>query len=96
METPRDPLRDPAPRDPARPAVSPVFTRALKLYGIYVLAFVIGGGFGAGIPAWLFEAVTRQSMEEGSNFTLYAIMFGVTGWIAYRLAQRVMEGPDRR
>ena len=79
--------------DTARRALTPV--RALTLYAIYVLAFVFGGGVGAGVPALIFEAVTQEDFDVAPNFTLYAIMFGVTGWIAYKLAQRVMEGYDR-
>ena len=90
---------DPALRDPARPMPGrrgPLnAVRALTLYLVYVLAFALGGGFGAGIPAMIFEAVTGEEFDAEPNFTLYAIMFGVTGWIAYRLAQRVMEGDDR-
>ena len=67
-------------------------TRALVLYVVYVLAFAIGGGIGAGIPGLVFNAVTDESIDGDPNFILYAIMFGVTGWIAYKLAQRVMEG----
>ena len=73
-----------------RPALSPV--RALVLYVVYVLAFAIGGGVGAGVPGLVFNAVTGESIDSDPNFTLYAIMFGVTGYIAYKLTQRVMEG----
>ncbi len=66
--------------------------RAVALYAIYVLAFVIGGGVGAGLPAALFEVVADVETTGPDYFTLYAIMFGVTGYIAYRLAQRVAEG----
>ena len=69
-----------------RPPVSA--SRALILYVIYSVVFAVGGGLGAGIPAFLFEAVTG----DGYDPVLYAIMFGVTGFIAYRLAQRVAEG----
>ena len=67
---------------------SPVSTsRALVLYLIYSVTFALGGGLGAGIPAFLFETVTGDPYDG----VLYAIMFGVTGFIAYRLAQRVAE-----
>lgn len=69
-----------------RPPVSA--SRALILYVIYSVVFAVGGGLGAGIPAFLFETVTG----DGYDPVLYAIMFGVTGFIAYRLAQRVAEG----
>jgi hypothetical protein len=68
--------------------------RAIGLYFIYVFAFAIGGGLGAGIPALLFEVVSDEDLTR-DYFMLYAIMFGVTGYIAYRLAQRVAEGGER-
>lgn len=64
-------------------------TRAVVLWVVYSVVFAIAGGLGAGIPAFLFEAVAGG---EGYDDTLYAIMFGVTGYIAYRLARRVAEG----
>ncbi len=77
------------PRLSAEPrvrAVSPV--RAVALWAVYSVVFAVGGGLGAGIPAFLFDTVGFT----GYDSTLYAIMFGITGFIAYRLAQRVAEG----
>lgn len=75
--------------DPVRPAPRPVTAgRALVLFVLYTVAFAVGGGIGAGIPAFLFETVTGTGFDD----VVYAIMFGVTGYIAYRLAQRVAEG----
>ncbi|HLT46100.1 MAG TPA: hypothetical protein VK002_02625 [Rubricoccaceae bacterium] len=90
MATVLDPGRSDAGR---RGALTPA--RALVLYVVYVLAFVFGGGLGAGIPGWIFNAATGEDIDSDPNFILYAIMFGVTGWIAYKLAQRVMEGYER-
>lgn len=73
-----------------RGALSPL--RALMLYVLYVAAFVLGGGVGAGVPGLIFNTVTEEDIDADPNFMLYAIMFGVTGWIAYRLTQRVTEG----
>jgi hypothetical protein len=70
--------------------------RALGLFVLYVFVFALGGGIGAGVPALLFELITEQDLARGDHFMLYAIMFGVTGFIAYRLAQRVVEGGDGR
>ena len=67
-------------------AVTPL--RAVALWAVYSVVFAVGGGLGAGIPAFLFETVGFR----GYDSTLYAIMFGITGFIAYRLAQRVAEG----
>jgi hypothetical protein len=70
--------------------------RAVGLFVLYVFVFAAGGGLGAGVPSLLFELVTGEDLQRGDHFMLYAIMFGVTGFIAYRLAQRVVEGGDGR
>ena len=62
--------------------------RAVVLYVVYTLAFAVGGGLAAGIMAFVFETISG----EGSAAQVYAISFGVCGWIAYRLAVRVAEG----
>ncbi|MDX1530103.1 MAG: hypothetical protein R3362_01120 [Rhodothermales bacterium] len=59
--------------------------RAAVLWIIYAVVFAVAGGVGAGVPAFVFELITG----EGYDPTLYAIMFGVTGYIAYRLARHV-------
>lgn len=59
--------------------------RAATLWLIYAVVFAVAGGLGAGIPAFLFELVTGNPYDN----TLYAIMFAVTGYIAYRLARHV-------
>ena len=75
--------------DPARPTPRPLTAgRAAVLFAVYSVVFAVGGGLAAGIPAVLFEAVTGTPFNE----IVYAIMFGVTGFIAYRLARRVAEG----
>ena len=75
--------------DPVRPGPRPVTAgRALVLFVVYTVVFAVGGGLAAGIMAFVFEAIS----SEGYDGTVYAITFGVTGFIAYRLAQRVAEG----
>lgn len=59
--------------------------RAATLWLIYAVVFAIAGGIGAGVPALLYEVVTDGPYDR----TLYAIMFAVTGYIAYRLARHV-------
>ena len=59
--------------------------RAATLWIVYAVIFAVAGGIGAGVPAFLFELVTSEPYDD----TLYAIMFGVTGYIAYRLARHV-------
>ena len=62
--------------------------RAAVLWIVYSVVFAVGGGLGAGVPAYLFDALGFTGYDE----TLYAVTFGITGFIAYRLAQRVAEG----
>ena len=77
------------PRTPVEPRPRPVTPlRAVGLWMLYSVVFAVTGGLGAGIPAFLFDAAGFTAYDD----TLYAIMFGITGFIGYRLAQRVAEG----
>ena len=76
----------PTPMPSDRRPITPV--RALILYVVYTVVFAVGGGLAAGIMALVFEAASPQGYDPA----VYAITFGVTGYIAYRLAQRVAEG----
>lgn len=58
------------------------------LFVVYTVLFALGGGLAAGSMALVFEALSPQGYDPN----VYAITFGVTGYIAYRLAQRVAEG----
>lgn len=72
-----------------RPDPRPVTaSRAVVLFVVYTVVFAVGGGLAAGIMAFVFDAVSTEVYDP----TVYAITFGVTGFIAYRLAQRVAEG----
>lgn len=74
---------------PVEPRPRPVTAgRALGLFVLYTVAFALGGGLAAGIMAVVFDAVSPGPYDPN----VYAITFGVTGFIAYRLAQRVAEG----
>ena len=70
--------------DPLRPLTA---SRALMLFVVYTVVFAVGGGLAAGIMAFVFGAINGAGYDD----VLYAITFGVTGFIAYRLAQRVAE-----
>ena len=72
----------------SEPARTLTPARAVVLFVIYSVVFAIGGGLAAGIMAFVFEAVS----SEGYDPNVYAITFGVTGYIAYRLVRRVAEG----
>ncbi len=60
-------------------------TRALLLWPLFVLLFMLAGGLGAGVTAGLFGVVTGQSFDN----TLYAVCFAACGYIAVQLAFRV-------
>ncbi|MEM1057533.1 MAG: hypothetical protein AAGI52_18605 [Bacteroidota bacterium] len=66
------------------PSLTPV--RAIVLFVIYSVVFAIGGGLAAGIMAFVFGTIA-----DVYDSNVYAITFGVTGFIAYRLAKRVAE-----
>ena len=68
-----------------RPA--PSLGRALGLWMLYVVVFVAFGGLGAGLTAYIFEALLRMEFSD----ILYAIVFGAHGFMAYRLVQRIAE-----
>ena len=80
--------RQPTAPDMSRPPLGAA--RALVLFVVYTAVFAIGGGLAAGIMAFVFEAVSGSGGDYDD--VVYAITFGVTGFIAYRLAQRVAEG----
>lgn len=65
-------------------------SRALVLFVVYAVVFALGGGLAAGVMVLVFAQIGGGDMENASQ--VYAISFGVCGWIAYRLAQRVAEG----
>jgi hypothetical protein len=64
---------------------------AAGLWVVYVLVFAIAGGLATGIMAWAFELI----VAEPFNDAFYSVCFGVTGFIAYRLARDVVEGGTR-
>ena len=65
--------------------------RALGLYFLYLVVFVFGGGIGAGVPSFIFGIITGTDPTSGQDHFLDAVMFGVTGYIAYGLARRAVE-----
>jgi hypothetical protein len=60
---------------------------AAGLWALYVVVFALAGGIAAGIMAWAFELLTATGFTD----TLYSVCFGVTGYIAYRLARDTVE-----
>ncbi len=56
------------------------FGQFLRNWVGYVLIFLIFGGIGAGVTNLLFEWIVGRPFDP----VLYAVIFGGTGWIAYR------------
>lgn len=61
--------------------------QALGRWVLFTLAFLAGGGVAAGLTALGYEWITGNEYAR----ELYALVFGLSGYIAYRLAQRVMD-----
>lgn len=55
-------------------------TRVLRDWIIYVIVFLLAGGVAAGLCALLYEAVVGEPFSS----TLYAVIFGGSGFIAYQ------------
>ncbi len=60
---------------------------ALGLWVLYVVVFAAAGGVATGIMAWLFERVVAEPFTD----PFYSVCFGVTGFIAYKLATEIVE-----
>jgi hypothetical protein len=57
------------------------------LWVVYVLIFNLAGGLAAGVLALVFFLITG-----GLSDVLYAAVYAVSGFMAYRLARTVREG----
>ncbi len=58
----------------------------LRNWVFYTVIFLIFGGIGAGVTNLLFEGIVGRPFDP----VLYAVIFGGTGWIAYRqVASRI-------
>lgn len=68
-----------------RPPLSP--TQALWRWVLYVVVFVLAGGLAGGISALAWEGI----MQDAFSRELYAVLFGVASFIAYRLLQRTID-----
>lgn len=57
---------------------------------LLVVVFIVAGGVAAGVSALAYEAVSQAQNPVG----LYGIVFAASGFIAYRLTERVLDGDD--
>ena len=69
------------------PDAPPSLGRALFLWLVLSVVFVVGGGVGAGVTALLYEWIFGDQFGN----TLYAVIFGGFGLIAYRTARTYAE-----
>ncbi len=69
---------------------APSIGQAIWHWIIYVIVFCVAGGLAAGVTALLYELVTQEPYAR----ELYAVIFGVAGYIAYRRALTVID-PER-
>lgn len=58
---------------------------------VYTLVFVIFGGLGAGVTHLIFALIVGRILDP----VLYAVIFGGTGWIAYRQAEGWLQRSTR-
>lgn len=65
--------------------------QALVLWLLYVLIFFLFGGLGAGMVALVFT----YGLEQPFSDPLYAVAFGATGFMAYRLAEHLTQHRSR-
>lgn len=71
-------------------ASPPSIGQAIYQWALYVVIFCVAGGLAAGVTALLYEAIIQEPYAR----ELYAVIFGVAGYIAYRRALAVVE-PER-
>ena len=69
----------PMPDDDAPPTLG----QSVLLWMLLSVIFVAAGGMGAGVTALLYESV----MGDQFGNTLYAVIFGGVGLVAYRTAR---------
>jgi hypothetical protein len=62
--------------------------QALGRWVLHVLVFVVAGGVAAGASALAYESVAQAENPVG----LYGVIFAASGFIAYRLTERVLGG----
>jgi hypothetical protein len=62
--------------------------RAVGRWVLEVVVFVLAGGIAAGVSALAYESVAQAENPVG----LYGVIFAASGFIAYRLTERVLDG----
>lgn len=62
--------------------------QAVGRWVLLVVVFVVAGGVAAGLSSIAYELVSQLQNPVG----IYGIVFAAGGYIAYRLAERVLDG----
>jgi hypothetical protein len=62
--------------------------QALGRWVLHVVIFLLAGGVGAGLSALAYESIAQAQNPVG----LYGVIFAASGFIAYRLTERVLNG----
>jgi hypothetical protein len=61
--------------------------QALGRWVLYVIVFLVAGGVAAGASALIYESIAGAQNPVG----LYGVIFAASGFIAYRLTERVLD-----
>jgi hypothetical protein len=64
-------------------------SQAFGRWVLFTLIVLASGGTAAGLTALGYEWISGDEYAR----ELYALVFGLSGYIAYRLAQQVIDGP---
>lgn len=63
------------------------FTRAIGLWALYTLILFLFGGIAAGLTWLAFLEILGHEISD----VMYAVIFGVTGFLAFKLMRPVVE-----
>jgi len=61
--------------------------QAFGRWVLHVFIFLLAGGIAAGLSALAYEMISQAQNPVG----LYGVIFAASGFIAYRLTERVLE-----
>lgn len=64
--------------------------QALGRWILHVFVFILAGGVAAGLSALAYQAIANTKTPLG----IYAVIFAASGFFAYRLTERVVDGSD--
>jgi len=62
--------------------------QAVGRWILHTLVFIIAGGVAAGVSSLVYESLTSAQ----NDVVVYGVVFAASGWIAYRLSRRAVDG----